>query len=248
MNCPLTREEFSDFYRELTNAETVKLRGFENSAVFEGCMPIEIMAARGVDTIRFGPMKPVGLTDPRTGKRPFAVLQLRKENAEGSLLNLVGFQTHLTFGEQKRVFSLIPALKNAEFVRYGVMHKNIFINSPALLDCDFSMKSKPEIFFAGQISGVEGYVESIAGGLMCGVNAFRRLKGKAPIKPDGATLCGALALYVSSPNECFQPMNANFGILKPLGEEIRDKAKKKEAYALRALAHTDKILTEVSDG
>ena len=248
VNCPLTREEFSDFYRELTNAETVKLRDFENSAVFEGCMPIEIMAARGVDTIRFGPMKPVGLTDPRTGKRPFAVLQLRKENAEGSLLNLVGFQTHLTFGEQKRVFSLIPALKNAEFVRYGVMHKNIFINSPALLDCDFSMKSKPEIFFAGQISGVEGYVESKAGGLMCGVNAFRRLKGKAPIKPDGATLCGALALYVSSPNECFQPMNANFGILKPLGEEIRDKAKKKEAYALRALAHTDKILTEVSDG
>ena len=248
VNCPMDEAEYKAFVRELCAAKEASVHGFDDGGVFEGCMPIEIMAARGVDTIRFGPMKPVGLTDPRTGKRPFAVLQLRKENAEGSLLNLVGFQTHLTFGEQKRVFSLIPALKNAEFVRYGVMHKNIFINSPALLDCDFSMKSKPEIFFAGQISGVEGYVESIAGGLMCGVNAFRRLKGKAPIKPDGATLCGALALYVSSPNECFQPMNANFGILKPLGEEIRDKAKKKEAYALRALAHTDKILTEVSDG
>ena len=248
VNCPLTREEFEEFYRELVNAETVKLRDFENSAVFEGCMPIEVMAARGVDTIRFGPMKPVGLSDPATGKRPYAVLQLRKENAEGTLLNLVGFQTHLTFGEQKRVFSLIPALKNAEFVRYGVMHKNIFINSPALLDSSFSLKSRPEVFFAGQISGVEGYVESIASGLMCGVNAFRMLTGKPPVPPDGATMCGALALHVSRPNENFQPMNSSFGILKPLEQEIRDKVKKKKAYADRALAHTDKLLPEVLNG
>lgn len=248
INCPLSKEEFEGFYKELINAETVKLRDFEKLAVFEGCMPIEVMAYRGIDTIRFGPMKPVGLINPKTTKRPYAVLQLRKENAEGTLLNLVGFQTNLKFGEQKRVFSLIPALKNAEFIRYGVMHKNIFINAPNLLDSSFRLKSNNKVFFAGQISGVEGYVESIASGLMSGLNAYRMIKGLPVYAPDNTTICGALALHVSMPSSNYQPMNSNFGILKPLETEIRDKIAKKEAYASRAIARIDNFLPEVQNG
>jgi len=235
INCPLNKEEFEIFHSELVKAQTAKLKDFEESKIFEGCMPLEVMAKRGTDTIRFGPFKPVGLTDPKTGKRPYAVLQLRKENNFGSLYNLVGCQTNLTFPEQKRVFGLIPALKNAEFLRYGVMHKNTYINSPALLSEGFSLRSEPDMYFAGQISGVEGYVESIASGLVVALSVLNRAKGLQPDDFASETMTGALAKYISSPSVNFQPMNANFGILPPLETHERDKAKRKQLLAERAL-------------
>jgi methylenetetrahydrofolate--tRNA-(uracil-5-)-methyltransferase len=235
INCPLNRAEFEHFWRELVGAETVEVKGFENN-VFEGCMPIEVMAQRGEGTIRFGPLKPVGLVDDRTGTKNYAVLQLRKENAEGTLYNLVGFQTHLRFGEQKRVFSLIPALKNAEFVRYGVMHRNTYINSPKLLDRNFRLLSNKNIYFAGQLTGVEGYVESIASGLVAALAVYRQINGMPDIDFPPETIIGALSRHISTDFGNFIPMNSNFGILPPLPVQIKDKAKKKQMYAERSLA------------
>ena len=237
INCPMNREEYETFYNELVNAESAELHSFDKKkGVYEGCMPIEIMASRGADTMRFGPLKPVGLRDPRTGHRPWAVLQLRKENADGTMYNLVGFQTNLKFGEQKRVFSLIPALKNAEFVRYGVMHRNTFIDSPRQLNGDFSFRSRENLFFAGQITGVEGYMESAAAGIMAGINMARRLKGEeAVILPD-FTMIGALSRYISDESvKDFQPMGANFGVLPPLENKIRDKKLRYEALSQRSM-------------
>lgn len=247
VNCPMNKEEYYDFVHELQNAKRVELHDFENTAVFEGCMPVEIMAARGDDTLRFGPLRPVGLLD-NDGKRPYAVVQLRKENTESDLYNIVGFQTNLTFGEQKRVFSMIPALKNAEFIKYGVMHRNTYINAPQHLNFDFSMKKYPFIFFAGQISGVEGYVESIASGLVSAINMARKLDGQEPIDFTTKTIIGALAHHISTPCENFQPMNANFGILEPLGEIIRDKTQKKLAYTSRSVDAMKKIIGEEKNG
>ncbi len=244
VNCPMNKAEFKYFWEELVKAETANVKDFENN-VFESCMPIEVMAKRGEDTIRFGPLKPVGLFDERKNERPYAVLQLRKENASGTIYNLVGFQTHLTFGEQKRVFSLIPALKNAEFVRYGVMHKNTFINSPKTLDKFFRLKSNPRIFFAGQIAGVEGYVESIASGLMCGINAVNTLLDKQLTEFENQTMIGALAEYISSPNSDFQPMNANFGILPPIEGKYKDKQSKRAALSERAAESLKKSIKGV---
>ncbi len=234
VNCPLTKEEYETFVEALCGAERALVRDFDKRDVFEGCMPVEIMASRGKDTLRFGMLKPVGLYG-KDGRRPYAVLQLRKENAAGTAYNLVGCQTNLKFGEQKRVFSLIPALKNAEFLRYGVMHRNTFLNSPHILNADFSLKGADTVFFAGQMTGVEGYVESAASGLFAALNLAMKLKGAEPFPADGRTVIGALAGYVAAPNEDFQPMNANYGILRPLEEEIRDKARKKRAYAERSL-------------
>jgi len=234
-NCPLTKEEFEIFRRELVNAQTAKVKDFERDKIFESCMPLEVMAQRGADTIRFGPFKPVGLTDPKTGKRPYAVLQLRKEDNYGALYNLVGCQTHLTFPEQRRVFGLVPALKNAEFLRYGVMHKNIYLNSPEVLNADFSLRSNQNVYFAGQISGVEGYAESIASGLTAALSVLMRLKGKQPADFTGKTMLGALAKYISSASGDFRPMNANFGILDGLETHERDKTKRKLLMAERAL-------------
>ncbi|MBQ9789990.1 MAG: methylenetetrahydrofolate--tRNA-(uracil(54)-C(5))-methyltransferase (FADH(2)-oxidizing) TrmFO [Clostridia bacterium] len=239
INCPMDRDEYYAFVRELKSAERVPLKDFENTAVFEGCMPVEVMASRGDDTLRFGPLRPVGLVDAN-GKRPFAVVQLRRENTESELWGIVGFQTNLTFGEQKRVFSMIPALSNAEFVKYGVMHRNTYINSPKHLNADFSMKAHPFVFFAGQIAGVEGYVESIASGLLCGINMARKLEGKPSFVPDTTTIVGGLMHHISSATENFQPMNANFGILQPLDEIIRDKSQKKLAYSKRAVDNITK--------
>ncbi|MEE1076207.1 MAG: methylenetetrahydrofolate--tRNA-(uracil(54)-C(5))-methyltransferase (FADH(2)-oxidizing) TrmFO [Acutalibacteraceae bacterium] len=238
INCPMNKEEYELFHSELVNAERAPLKDFDvqNPKVYEGCMPIEVMAQRGADTIRFGPMKPVGLRDPKTGHRPWAVLQLRKENNEGTLYNLVGFQTNLKFPEQKRVFSLIPALKNADFVRYGVMHRNTFINSPQLLNSDFSLKENKNIFFAGQITGVEGYMESGSSGLMAGINAARLYKGIDTVTLPDCTMIGALSAYISNPTVTnFQPMGANIGILPQLDEKIRDKKLKAEKHAERSL-------------
>ena len=241
VNCPLSKEEFAVFHSELINAETAKVKDFEQNKIFEGCMPLEVMAKRGADTIRFGPFKPVGLTDPKTERRPWAVLQLRKENEFGSLYNLVGCQTHLTFPEQRRVFRLIPALKNAEFLRYGVMHKNTYINSPALLNGDFSLKSSPNVYFAGQVSGVEGYTESIASGLTAALSVLNRLKGLQPVDFGCDTMIGALAKYISTASGNFQPMNANFGILDDLDTLERDKAKRKQLMAERSLKQIGKL-------
>lgn len=243
LNCPMDKETYERFYDELINAERAKLHKFENSMVFEGCMPIEVMAARGRDTLRFGPLKPAGLTDPKTGRWPYACLQLRKENEQGTLYNLVGFQTNLLFGEQKRVFSLFPALKNAEFVRYGVMHKNTFINSPNALDKYFKLKCRPFTYFAGQITGVEGYVESAASGLAAAINLERELSAKEPISWDNRTVIGALSTYIATSNSDFQPMNANFGILSPIacGTHRIPKDMKKRALADRSLIEIDKI-------
>lgn len=239
INCPMNKEEYQAFYRELAGAERVQLKDFETHpfSVYEGCMPIEVLASRGEDTMRFGPMKPVGITDQRTGKRPYAVVQLRRENKEATLFNLVGFQTNLKFGEQKRVFSMIPGLENAEFMRYGVMHRNSFINSPKLLNSDFSMRENPEIYFAGQITGVEGYMESAASGIIAGTAAARTILGLEPIRLPVETMTGALSAYISdSFNEGkFQPMGANMGILPDLGMRIRDKKEKYAAYANRAV-------------
>ena len=237
INCPMNKEEYEKFYNALITAESAPLHDFDKPfTVYEGCMPIEVLAKRGVDSIRFGPLKPVGLRDPRTGHRPWAVVQLRKENAAGSLYNLVGFQTNLKFGEQKRVFSMIPALKNAEFVRYGVMHRNSFINSPKLLKHDLSFKKSDNVFFAGQLSGVEGYMESAASGIIAGINAANKLLGKPPIVLPNITMIGALLSYITDQTVVnFQPMGANFGILPPLENTIRDKRKRYSALSKRSL-------------
>lgn len=236
INCPLNKAEYEAFHAALITAERAVLHAFDKPKVYEGCMPIEILAARGTDAIRFGPMKPVGLRDPRTGHRPWAVLQLRTENADGTLYNLVGFQTNLKFSEQKRVFSLIPALKNAEFVRYGVMHRNTFLDSPRLLSAAFQLKAAPHLFFAGQMTGVEGYMESACSGLLAGKNAVRALRGEKPLVLPRETMSGALAHHVSDETVSdFQPMGANFGVLPPLAEPIRDKRARYAALSERAL-------------
>lgn len=242
INLPFNEEEYKRFYNELINAEVVTLHEFEKKEIFEGCMPIEVMAKRGEDTIRFGPLKPVGFIDPRTGKKPYAIVQLRQDNESGTLYNLVGFQTNLKFGEQKRVFSLIPGLENAEFVKYGVMHRNTYINSPILLNSTFNLKSKPNIFFAGQITGVEGYVESIASGLSAGINAVKIFSNMKLLEFPEETVIGALSKYISTRNNRFQPMNANFGILPPLEEKIKDKQEKYKKQAERSLNNITKIL------
>ena len=235
INLPFTKEEYLKFYNELIKAEVVTLHDFEKKEIFEGCMPIEIMAKRGEDTIRFGPLKPVGFTDPHTNTRPYAIVQLRQDNLDGTLYNLVGFQTNLKFGEQKRVFSMIPGLENAEFIKYGVMHRNTYINSSNLLDSTYNLKTNNNIYFAGQISGVEGYVESIASGLIVGINAANRYLGKEQFIMPNETVIGSLSEYISTPNDKFQPMNANFGILKPLEEKIKDKIQKYTIMSKRSI-------------
>ncbi len=232
LNCPMNKQEYQNFYRELVAAETVELRDFENN-VFEGCMPIEVMAKRGEDTMRFGPLKPVGLRDERKEEKPYAVLQLRKENAQGTLYNLVGFQTNLKFGEQKRVFSLFPALSQAEFVRYGVMHRNTYINAPKFLNECFQLKNNPKIFFAGQLTGVEGYMESALSGLVAGLQAFRLFNGLEPLNFTAKTITGALCAHVATDYGVYSPMNSNFGILDSL-REVK-KSERKAAYAKRAV-------------
>ena len=247
LNCPMNKAEYEAFYEALVHAERAPVHEFDvmNPKVYEGCMPIEVMAQRGVDTVRFGPMKPVGLRDPRTGHRPWAVLQLRKENAAGTMYNLVGFQTNLKFGEQKRVFSLIPALHDAEFLRYGVMHRNTFIDSPRILNSDYSEKENKNRFFAGQLTGVEGYMESASSGLLCGINAARVLNGQATVTLPETTMMGAMARYISDPFVTdFQPMGANFGILPELVNRPRDKAERGQAYADRALTDLKRFMEE----
>lgn len=241
LNCPMNEEEFYAFREALVNAEVAPLKEFEKEKFFEGCMPIEVMAGRGPKTMLFGPMKPVGLEDPKTGKRPYAVIQLRQDNAAASLYNIVGFQTHLKWGEQKRVFQMIPGLEEAEFVRYGVMHRNSFMNSPELLQQTYQSKKREDLFFAGQMTGVEGYVESAASGLMAGINAAKLAKGKAPIIMPQETTIGSMAYYIThAEGKHFQPMNANFGLLPELPERIRDKKSRYEALANRALAALEK--------
>ena len=271
INLPMNKEEYEAFWNELVNAEVVELHNFEKREIFEGCMPIEVMAKRGIDTLRFGPLKPVGFTDPRTGRRPYAIVQLRQDNSSGNLFNIVGFQTNLKYGEQKRVFSMIPGLQNADFTKYGVMHRNSFINSPELLDETYNLKKNNNIFFAGQITGVEGYVESIASGLVASLNAIsmyeEKNRGKEIIKDEETnpkfeqnlkeeqdsnidnkiifpeeTMIGALSKYISTPNKNFQPMNANFGILPDLGERIKDKKLKYGKLADRAIEALNKKL------
>ncbi len=240
INCAMTEEEYLAFWRELCAAEEAEVHGFEDKNVFEGCMPVEVMARRGVQTLCFGPLKPRGLPDPRTGKEPYAVVQLRRDNAEGTLYNIVGFQTHLKWGEQKRVFSMIPALKNAEYVRYGVMHRNTYLDSPRLLDRYYRVRGKERIAFAGQITGVEGYVESTASGFLAGVELARRLAGKKPVDFPRETAIGALALYVSNGSVAdFQPMNVNFGIMPPLDHRVKGKRNKNAELSRRALAIVD---------
>lgn len=234
INCPLNKDEYKCFIAALLTAEKAVLHDFDKREIFEGCMPLEVMASRGEESLRFANLKPVGLKD-KDGNRFYAVLQLRKENEQGTAYNLVGCQTNLKFGEQKRVFSIIPALKNAEFLRYGVMHRNTFINSPQCLNADFSLKTNPETFFAGQITGVEGYVESAASGILAAVHMLERLKGDTPKIPDNTTVMGALSAHISGANVNFQPMNANFGILKPLDKVIRDKKQRYAALAERAI-------------
>ena len=241
INLPMNKEEYEKFYNELINAEIVTLHEFEKREIFEGCMPIEIMAKRGIDTLRFGPLKPVGFTDPRTGRRPYAAVQLRQDNQEGNIYNIVGFQTNLKFGEQKRVFSMIPGLENASFTKYGVMHRNTYINSPEVLDSTYNMRENRRIFFAGQITGVEGYVESISSGFVAGINAAILYENEKEydlnkIVFDKETVIGALSEYISMPNDNFQPMNANFGILPELPEKIKDKKERYEMLAKRAIS------------
>ena len=241
LNCPMNEEEFYAFREALVNAEVAPLKEFEKEKFFEGCMPIEVMAGRGPKTMLFGPMKPVGLEDPKTGKRPYAVIQLRQDNAAASLYNIVGFQTHLKWGEQKRVFRMIPGLEEAEFVRYGVMHRNSFMNSPELLQQTYQSKKREDLFFAGQMTGVEGYVESAASGLMAGINAAKLAKGEAPIIMPQETTIGSMAYYIThAEGKHFQPMNANCGLLPELPERIRDKKSRYEALANRALAALEK--------
>ena len=235
INLPMNKEEYEKFCQELINAEVAHLHEFEKKEIFEGCMPVEIMAKRGLDTLRFGPLKPVGFDDPRYGKRPYAVVQLRQDDSVASIYNIVGFQTNLKFGEQKRVFSMIPGLENADFVKYGVMHRNTYINSPALLDNTYNLKFNTNIFFAGQITGVEGYVESISSGLVAGINSVQKIKKQESIAFDEKTMIGALSKYISTPNDKFQPMNANFGIVPELNEKIKDKKLKYGKLSDRAM-------------
>jgi len=245
LNCPMTEEEFNAFYDALVSAEVAQLKEFEKEIYFEGCMPIEVMMKRGKQTALFGPMKPVGLVNPHTGELPYAVVQLRQDNAAGTLYNLVGFQTHLKWGEQKRVFSLIPGLENAEFVRYGVMHRNTFINSPRLLKPTYQLKTNENLFFAGQMTGVEGYVESAASGLIAGINAARKAKGEELVVLPETSTIGSMAHYVTNADpKHFQPMNANFGLLPALDKKIRNKKEKNEALANRALASIAEFVKE----
>ncbi len=247
INLPMNKEEYENFYKNLIDAEVVELHQFEKREIFEGCMPIEIMAKRGEDTLRFGPLKPVGFTDPRTGKRPYALVQLRQDDTEGNIFNLVGFQTNLKYGEQKRVFSMIPGLENAEFVKYGVMHRNTFIDSSHLLTNTYKMKNIKNLYFAGQITGVEGYVESISSGLMAGINAANEFYGKEEFYLPIETMTGALANYISTPNEKFQPMNANFGIVPGLEKRIKDKKEKYTILADRAISKLKEIIQKRND-
>ncbi len=238
INCPMNQEEYTAFYEALLSAECAVLHEADHKTVFEGCMPVEVMASRGMDTLRFGPLRPVGLTNPADNSRPYAAVQLRQDNKAGTLFNLVGFQTNLKWGEQKRVFSMIPALHDAVFARYGVMHRNSFIDSPKVLSPDFSLRAYPNIFFAGQITGVEGYMESAAAGIMAGMNAFRRACGQETLVLPRESMLGALSHYISEDTKgAFQPMNANFGLLPPLNERIRDKRTRYEALSLRSLSH-----------
>ena len=236
INLPMNKEEYEHFWNELVNAEVVELHQFEKREIFEGCMPVEVMAKRGIDTLRYGPLKPMGFTDPRTGYRPYALVQLRQDNKDATIYNIVGFQTNLKFGEQKRVFSMIPGLENAEFAKYGVMHRNTFINSTKLLDRTYQLKKNKNIYFVGQITGVEGYVESISSGLVAGINAVKQLRQEEKVEFSEYTMIGALAQYISTPNEKFQPMNANYGILPELeGKKISDKKLKYGKLSDRAL-------------
>ena len=241
INLPMNKEEYENFWQELVNAEIVTLHEFEKREIFEGCMPIEVMAKRGIDTLRYGPLKPVGFDDPRTGKRPYAIVQLRQDDTDGIIYNIVGFQTNLKYGEQKRVFSIIPGLENAEFVKYGVMHRNTYINSTKLLDNTYCLKKNENVFFAGQITGVEGYVESISSGMVSAINACQKYFGKEKIIFPETTIVGALAKYISTENDKFQPMNANFGIVPELNEKIRDKKLKYGKLADRGIADLKKL-------
>lgn len=243
VNCPMNEEEYKAFVKELVSAKEAPVHGFDDGGVFEGCMPVEVMARRGEETLRFGPLKPVGLRDPRTGKENYAVVQLRRDNADGTIYNLVGFQTHLTWGEQKRVFSMIPALKNAEFVRYGVMHRNTYLNSPQLLDRYYRLKSDPRISFAGQMTGVEGYVESAASGMLVGIETAARLLDLEPVNFPQETAIGALGLYISGGSVGdFQPMNINFGIITPLGYRVKGKRNKNAEISARSLKIIDELM------
>jgi len=242
VNCPMEKDEYLAFVQELVCAKEAPVHGFDDGGVFEGCMPVEVMARRGVDTLRYGPMKPVGLADPRTGRESYAVVQLRRDNADGTIYNIVGFQTHLTWGEQKRVFSMIPALRNAEFVRYGVMHRNTYLNSPKLLDRYYRLKSENRISFAGQMTGVEGYVESAASGMLVGIETAARVLGLAPVDFPQETAIGALGLYISGGSVGdFQPMNINFGIIKPLAYRVKGKRNKNAEISRRSLALIEQL-------
>ena len=246
INCPMTKEEYQAFWQALIAAEEAEVHGFEDKSVFEGCMPVEVMARRGEDTLRFGPLKPRGLIDPKTGKEPYAVVQLRRDNADGSIYNLVGFQTHLKWPEQRRVFTMIPALRNAQFLRYGVMHRNTYLDSPRLLDRYYRLKAEPRIAFAGQMTGVEGYVESCASGFLAGVELARRLNGQTPIDFPAETAIGALGLYVSNGSVGdFQPMNINFGIIPPLDHRVKGKRNKNAELSQRSLEILEGIKQEV---
>ncbi len=249
INCPMTREEYTAFYEALTTAESAPLKHFEDAKVFEGCMPVEKMASRGFMTLCFGPLKPKGLKDPKTGKEPFACVQLRKDNSEGTLYNIVGFQTNLKWGEQKRVFSMIPALKNAEFVRYGVMHRNTFLNRIRLLKATMQLENQPNVFFAGQITGMEGYMESAMGGLLAGLNAARLYENKAPLVFPRETLIGALSQYVTDGQKHeLQPMNSNYGLLPPLQQKVKDKNEARKQVSLRSLEILKTFLEENGEG
>ena len=243
VNCPMDKDEYIAFVTELVNAKEAEVHGFDDAGVFEGCMPVEVMARRGVDTLRYGPLKPVGLRDPRTGQENYAVVQLRRDNADGTIYNLVGFQTHLTWGEQKRVFSMIPALKNAEFVRYGVMHRNTYLNSPNLLDRYYRLRSEERISFAGQMTGVEGYVESTASGMLVGIETAARVLGMEPVDFPQETAIGALGHYISGGSVGdFQPMNINFGIITPLGYRVKGKRNKNAEISARSLKIIDELM------
>ena len=243
VNCPMDKEEYLAFVTELVSAKEAEIHGFDDGGVFEGCMPVEVMARRGVDTLRYGPLKPVGLKDPRTGKENYAVVQLRRDNADGTIYNMVGFQTHLTWGEQKRVFSRIPALRNAEFVRYGVMHRNTYLNSPKLLDRYYRLRTEPRISFAGQMTGVEGYVESAASGMLVGIETAARVLGLPPVDFPQETAIGALGLYISGGSVGdFQPMNINFGIITPLDHRVKGKRNKNAAISARSLEIIDRLI------